>query len=111
MEVVREIEEGDNESGSEDSDRYDKRTLDKRMHKIDFEKFLMVPEKIYYISFKCGSGMSGRNSNASHIKCNNRVYTNTDSKTDTTFKFILGSDQKDALLIGGLVYEPKSCFS
>jgi len=109
MEVVREREEYNEESEDErDDSYYDKKNMSTRMQKIEMEEFLLDPEKFYYISVRLGSVY---NVCVSSNKLINRSQVAKDVNNDFIVKIYIGKGQKDTLLLGGLSWMSKSCFT
>lgn len=108
-EIYREQEDYREESDSERDDNFfDKKALNSKMHRVDLEKPLVVPEKYYYISMKVGSNQSvWMCSN----KITNRTFTAKHEASDLTLTIYLSNGLKDTLLIGGLSFISKSCFN
>jgi len=111
LDVYREADEYNSESESErDEEYYEKKNLHNgKLHKVEFDKYLMVPEKFYYVSMKAGSN-SG-NVNFVSCKVPNRVQNSKSVNDVLNVKIYIGNNQKETLVIGGMSWIMKSCFN
>ena len=111
LDVYREAEDYSSGSDSErDEEYYEKKNLSNgKLHRIEFDKFLMIPEKYYFVSMKVGSN-SG-NINFISCKVPNRIQNSKSSNDILNVKVYLGNNQKETLLIGGMSWIMKSSFN
>jgi hypothetical protein len=111
LDVYREAEEYNSDSESErDEEFYEKKNLNNgKLHKVEFDKYLMVPEKFYYVTMK--AGCNSGNVNFVSCKVPSRVQNSKSLNDILNVKIYIGNNQKETLIIGGMSWVMKSCFN